>query len=83
MEKNFGPFDASEFSTLDDALFGAHKGIISLSAKHNFTHKNRSHQTGIVKGGGVRTWIPKKIKCKRRKEFELADPKILKSCGWK
>ena len=49
---------------------------INLSAEHNFLHKYRSHQTGAAKGGGVGIWIPKIIKLKRRKEFELADPQF-------
>ena len=42
-------------------------------------HKNRSHQTGAAKGGGVRIWIPKKINFKRRREFELAYPKFFEN----
>ena len=49
---------------------------INLSAEHNFLQENWSHQTVAAKGGGVGIWIPKKIKFKRRKEFELADPKF-------
>ena len=49
---------------------------INLSAEPYFMHKNRSHQTGAAKGGGVGIWIPKKINVKRRREFELADPKF-------
>ena len=52
---------------------------INLSAEHNFLHKNRSHQTGAAKGGGVGIWIPKKINFKRRREFELADPKFFET----
>ena len=55
---------------------------INLSAEHNFLHKNRSHQTGAAKGGGIGISIPKKINFKRRREFELADTKFLKLCGW-
>ena len=52
---------------------------INLSAEHNSVHKNRSHQTGAAKGGGVGIWIPKKINFKRRREFELADPKFFET----
>ena len=52
---------------------------INLVAEHNFLHKNRSHQTGAAKGGGVGIWIPKNINFKRRREFELADPKFFET----
>ena len=52
---------------------------INLSAEHNFSHKYRSHQTGAAKGGGVGIWIPKNINFKRRREFELADPKCFET----
>ena len=42
-------------------------------------HKNRSHQTRAAKGGGVGIWIPKIINFKRRREFELADPKFFET----
>ena len=52
---------------------------INLSAEHNFLHKNWSHKTGAAKGGGVGIWIPKNINFKRRREFELADPKFFET----
>ena len=52
---------------------------MNLSAEHNFLHKNRSHQTGAAKGGGVGICIPEKIYFKRRREFELADPKVFET----
>ena len=52
---------------------------INLSAEHNFLHKNRSHQTGAAKGGGVGIWIPKNIDFKLRREFDLADPKFFET----
>ena len=51
---------------------------INLSAEHIFLHKNRS-QTGAAKGGGVGIWIPKNIIFKRRRQFELADPKFFET----
>ena len=42
-------------------------------------HKNRSHQTGAAKGGGVGIWIPKNINLNRRREFDLADPKFFET----
>ena len=51
----------------------------NLSAENNFLHKNRSHQTRAAKGGVVGIWIPKKINLKRRREFELADPKFFET----
>ena len=51
----------------------------NLSAEHNFLHKNRSHQTGAAKGGGVGIWIPKNINLKCRREFELPDPKFFET----
>ena len=47
---------------------------INHSAEQNFMHKNRSHQTGGAKCGGVGIWIPKKKDFEHRREFELADP---------
>ena len=52
---------------------------INLSAEHNFLHKNRSHQTGAAKGGGVAIWTPTKINFKRKSGFELADPKFFET----
>ena len=52
---------------------------INLCAEHNFLHKNRSHQRGAAKGGGVGIWIPKNINFKRRREFELADPNFFET----
>ena len=51
----------------------------NLSAEHIFLHKKWSHQTGAAKGGGVGKWIPKNIIFKRRREFELADPKFFET----
>ena len=42
-------------------------------------HKNWSYQTGAAKGGGVGIWIPKNINFKRRRDFELADPKFFET----
>ena len=52
---------------------------INLSAEKNFLHKNWSHQTRAAKGVGVGMWIPKNINVKRRREFELADPKFFET----
>ena len=52
---------------------------IELSAEHNLLLKNRSHQTGAANGGGVGIWIPKNINFKRRREFELDEPKIFET----
>ena len=52
---------------------------INLSVEHNFLHKNRSQQTRAAKGGGVGIRIPKNIYFKRRREFELADPKFFET----
>ena len=48
---------------------------INLCAQHNFLHKNQSHQTE-AKSGDVGIWIPQKLNFKRRREYELADPKF-------
>ena len=52
---------------------------INLSAEHNFLHKNWSHQTRTAKDGGVGIWIPTNINFKRRREFDLADPKFFET----
>ena len=52
---------------------------IELSAEHNFLHKNRSHQTRAAKGGGVGICIPKNINFRRRRTFDLAEPKLFET----
>ena len=52
---------------------------INLSAEHKFLDKNWSHQTGAAECEGVGRWIPKKLNFKRRREFELADPKFFET----
>ena len=51
---------------------------ISLRAENNYKLKNRSHkQEQLRVGMGI--WVPKKINCKRRREFEFADPIIFET----
>ena len=69
--------DSETIVTVNEAWMSEEQSLnINLSAEKKFMHKNGSHQTEASKGGGVGIWIPKKTTFKRRREFELADPKF-------
>ena len=55
---------------------------INLSTEHNYWHKNRSHQTGAARGGGVGIWIPMKIYLNAKKYLSKLIQNFLKCFGW-
>ena len=72
--------DSETFVIVTETWMSEERSLnINLCAEQFFFHKNWSHQTGAAKGGGVRIWIPKQTKFKRRREFELDDPKFFET----
>ena len=62
--------DSDTIATVTETWMSEEQSLkLSLSAELILMHKNRSHQTRAIMGGGVGKWIPKKVKCETQQRF--------------